>query len=70
MHWVVCKTQVKEIERDFSREESEQLGGHIFQDKVATNPKGNFLCDCCYHFLLLEVVLYESVQSVQQGERA
>jgi hypothetical protein len=42
--------------------------GHISQDKVGTNPKEKFLCECCYHLLLLEVVLYGSVQSVQQGE--
>jgi hypothetical protein len=26
------------------REESEKLSGHISQDKVGTNPKGNFMC--------------------------
>jgi hypothetical protein len=41
---------------------------HISQDKVGTNPKKNFMCEYCYHLLLLEVVLYGSVQSVQQGE--
>jgi hypothetical protein len=51
------------------REESEQLGGHISQDKVGTNPKGKFMCECCYHLLLLEVILYGFVQSIQQGER-
>ena len=69
MHWVVCKTQEEEIEREFlSRLEREKIGqhrGHISQDKVGTNPKGNFLCVCQYILLLLEAILYGSVQSVQ-----
>jgi hypothetical protein len=47
MHWVVCKTQEKEIEREFSsRLERGKLGqqrGHISEEKVGTNPKGTSL---------------------------
>jgi hypothetical protein len=72
MHWVVCKTQrVKEIERDFReslREESEQLGGHISQDKVGTNPKEIFLCECCPYFLLLgRTVRIRTVRTTRRG---
>jgi hypothetical protein len=35
------------------REESEQLGGHISQEKEGTNPKAIFLCECSPYFLLL-----------------
>jgi hypothetical protein len=45
------------------REESEQLSGHISQDKVGTNPKGKFLCEHCYHLLLLEAVLYDPIRT-------
>jgi hypothetical protein len=72
MHWVVCKTQEEEIEREFSsRLERGKLGqhrGHISQDKVGTNPKGAFCFIAELFFLLLEAVLYGSVQSVQQEE--
>jgi hypothetical protein len=50
MHWLVCKTQEEEIEREFSsrleRGKSGQHRGHISQDKVGTNPKGEYMFHC------------------------
>jgi hypothetical protein len=72
MHWVVCKTQrVKEIERDFReslREESEQLGGHISQEKRAQIPRQFFCVSVVPYFLLLgRTVRIRTVRTTREG---
>jgi hypothetical protein len=51
--WEWRLKEIREIFNKSLREESEQLDGHISQDRVVTNPKANFLCECCAYFLLL-----------------
>jgi hypothetical protein len=71
MHWVLCKKQQEKRRlRDFReslREESGEQGGCNSQERLDTFPKENFCVSVLIFFLLLlEVVLYGSVQSVQQ----
>jgi len=42
--------------------------GHISQEILGTNPKEEFMFECCIIFFFLEVVLYRSIHFVQQGE--
>jgi hypothetical protein len=56
MHWVVCKTQEEEIEREFlSKLERGKRAkrGHISQETLGTNPKRIFVL-WVLNFLLLE----------------
>jgi carbon starvation protein CstA len=48
------------------REEIRQQVGHISQERLGKNPKGIFMCECLFLLLLLEAILYGSIQSVQQ----
>jgi hypothetical protein len=69
MHWVVCKTHREEIEKDFRvglREEIySSIVGTFPKKKWAQIPTKIFVSLLGRFFLLWEVVLYGSIQSVQ-----
>jgi hypothetical protein len=71
IHWVVCKTQEKKRLRDFresfEKERKGQQVGCISQGILGTFPKYIFCVKLLSYLMLLEVVPYKFVQSIQQG---